>query len=219
MDRKIDESIELFQKAIERKPNFIEAELNLALAYHRKFGTEREIVQLGHVLAIDPHNIVARNILTRRLEETGKFDEALKMALETVLTTPESAEARLFAGKGLLRNGDSSGAGRATRGGSSRRPFHGRGPPSSGGQHFASSADQEDASKEVEREEALRELQHTSIAANIQMSQVNSKLENGDTNGAIAVLQQVIQSETWLGGCPHHSGQDSVDAGRHIRGI
>ena len=106
MDRKIDESIELFQRAIELKPGFIEAEFNLALAYHRKYGTEREIVQLRRVLSIDPHHIVARNILTRRLEETGKFDEALKMASETVRMAPESAEARLFAGKGLLRNGD-----------------------------------------------------------------------------------------------------------------
>lgn len=194
MDRKIDESIDLLRKAIELKPGFVEAEFNLALAYHRRYGTEREIVQLGRVLAIDPHNIVARNVLTRRLEETGKFDEALKMALETVRIAPESAEARLFAGKGLLKSGDISGAVEQLEAAILADPslveaHH----------HLAVAlrklGREEDASKEFEKAETLREAQHSSIAANIQMSQVNAKLDAGDAEGAISILRQVIQAK------------------------
>ena len=194
MDRNIDESIDLLRKAIELKPGFVEAEFNLALAYHRRYGTEREIVQLGRVLAIDPHNIVARNVLTRRLEETGKFDEALKMALETVGIAPESAEARLFAGKGFLKNGDISEAVEQLEAAILADPslveaHH----------HLAVAlrklGRQGDASQEFEKAETLRELQHTSIAASIQMSQVSSKLEAGDTSGAISILRQVIQTK------------------------
>lgn len=194
MDRRIEESIVLFEKAIQLKPNFLEAEFNLALAYHRTYGTEREIEQLKRVLAIDPLDLIARNVLTRRLEETGRFDEALRMALETIRTAPESAEARLFAGKGLLRNGDVSAAVEQLEAATLADPtlveahYHlgvalrkvGRG---------------EESAKEFEEANALRELQHTSIAANIQMSQVNSKLESGDTNGAISILRKVIEAK------------------------
>jgi Flp pilus assembly protein TadD len=184
----------MFEKAIELRPDFVEAALNLALAYHRKYGPEREIPQLNRVLLLDPHSVVARNILTRRLEETGRFDEALKVALETVQIAPDSAEARLFAGKGLLRNGDVPGAieqlQAATLADPSLVEAH---------HHLAVAlrklGRQQDASKEFEKAESLREMQHTSIAANIHMSQVNAKLEVGDTDGAISVLQQVIQAK------------------------
>jgi Flp pilus assembly protein TadD len=194
MDRQIDESLRMLEKAIELRPDFAEAALNLALAYHRKYGTEREITQLHRVLVLDPRSVVARNILTRRLEETGRFDEALKMALETVQIAPESAEARLFAGKGLLRDGDVPAAIEqlqlATLADPSLVEAH---------HHLAVAlrklGRQEDASKEFTKAESLRETQHASIAANIQMSQVSSKLEAGDTDGAISVLRQVIQAK------------------------
>ncbi len=194
MERKIDESIALFQKAIELKPKFVEAEFNLALAYHRKFGTDREIAQLGRVLALDPGNLVARNILTRRFEETGRFDDALRMAQETVRMAPESAEARLFAGKGLLRNGDLTGAVDQLRAAILADPslveaHH----------HLATAlrklGEKDEAATEFDKAEKLRESQHSSIAANIQLSQVNSKLEAGDTDGAISLLHQVIDAK------------------------
>ncbi len=194
MDRKIDESILLFQRAIELKPKFIEAEFNLALAYHRRFGTEREIAQLDRVLAIDPGNLVARNILTRRFEETGKFDEALRMALETVRLAPESAEAHLFAGKGLLRNGDFSGAVDQLQAAILADPsiveaHHHLGTA------LRKLGRQDEAASEADKAEKLRELQHSSIAANIQLSQVAAKLDSGDTAGAIALLRQVIDAK------------------------
>ncbi len=194
MDRQVDESIRLFQEAINLKPDFVEAEFNLALAYHRKYGTEREIVQLARVLVIDPRNILARNTLTRRLEETGKFDEALRMALETIRMAPESAEARLFAGKGLLNTGDIPGAVEQLESAILADPslleaHH----------HLAVAflklGRKDDASREFDKAESLREMQHASIAASIQMSQVNARLEAGDTSGAISVLRQVIKAK------------------------
>ena len=112
MDRRVDESIVLFEKAIQLKAGFVEAEFNLALAYHRKYGTEREIVQLRRVLAIDPHHLVARNVLTRRLEETGKFDEALKLAQETIRLS-----SRIGGGAIVRRQGTTSERGRFSGGG------------------------------------------------------------------------------------------------------
>ena len=116
------------------------------------------------MLAIDPHNIVARNVLIRRLEETGKFDEALKMAVETVRIAPESAEARLFAGKGLLKNGDLSGAVEQFEAAILADPslveaHH----------HLAVAlrklGREEDASTEFEKAETLREAQHSKVIA------------------------------------------------------
>ena len=218
MDRKIDESIGLFQKAIELKPNFVEAEFNLALAYHRRYGTEREIVQLQRVLAISPRHLVARNTLTRRFEETGKFDEALKMALETIRIAPESAEARLFAGKGLLKNGDLVGAVEQLESAILADPslieaHH----------HLAVAlrklGRQDDAAKEFEKAETLapaQPLQHCR--------------EYSDEPGEFETRERRHQrrdfdstaghcGETALGGCANYSRTASIDERRPSRGI
>ena len=114
--------------------------------------------------------------------------------VETVRIAPESAEARLFAGKGLLREGDVSGAVEQLESATLADPslveaHHHLGVA------LRKLGRQEDASNEFKNAESLREAQHASIAANIQLSEVSAKLEAGDTDGAISILQQVIQAK------------------------
>ena len=124
----------------------------------------------------------------------------------------------MFAGKGLLRNGDASAAVEQFEAAILADPalveahYH-------LGVAFRELGNREDSSKEFEKANALRERQHTSIAANIQMSQVNSMLESGNTSGAISVLRQVIQAKPQLGGRPNHAGPHPISRRRYLRRV
>jgi tetratricopeptide (TPR) repeat protein len=194
MDRNMDEGIELLSRATRLKPRFVEAEFNLALAYHRKFGTDREIDQLHRVLALDPKHIVARNTLNRRLEETGRFDEALVLARETIALYPNSAEAHLFAGKCLVRMGDlDSGVAelkRAIAADSALSEAHYQLAVA-----YRRTGKAAEATREFAQADVLREQQHSDISAGIQLSEVDLKIKQGDLDQATTLLQKLIQSK------------------------
>src|SRR5207247_5133853 len=84
VERNVDHAIAEYQKALQLKPNFIEVQFNLALAYRRKYGVQREIEQLRNVTKLDPKHLLARNTLARRLEEINNNEELISLCDATV---------------------------------------------------------------------------------------------------------------------------------------
>ena len=194
VERNVDEAIQLYQKAIELKPQFVEANFNLALAFRRKWGTEREVEQLKKVIALDPDHLIARNTLTRRYEELGQYDEVGRLAEGTLKTHPESAEAHYFAAKAMLK-----------RGSVAEGLFHlqqaVRLAPDLSEAHYhlalilRKQGKRAEADVEFAKAEALREKQHRDIAASIQMSNAQLSFDRGDIDEAITALREVVTAQ------------------------
>jgi len=138
--------------------------------------------------------MLARNTLTRRLEEMGQFNEALANALLTVEQHPNSPEAHLFAGKGLLKKGDTAAAVEQLRlaiaGDTSLTEAHHH-----LGMALRALGRNEEAVRELKQAAALREREHIDIAAGLRMSEADLKMQSGDLAGAAVILRSVIQDK------------------------
>jgi len=194
VERNVDEAIQLFQKAIELRADYVEAQFNLALAYRRKYGVEREVEQLKKALALAPEHLVVRNTLTRRYEEMGNYAEVGHLAMETLKTHPDSAEAQYFGGKALLKQG-------RTAEGMAHLKEAARLAPDFSEPHYhlaielRRQGNRADADSEFAIAEQLREKQHRDIAASIQMGNAALKFERGELAGAIETLRETVKSQ------------------------
>lgn len=194
VERNVDEAIQLFQKAIELRPDFVEAQFNLALAYRRKYGVEREVDQLKKALALAPEHLVVRNTLTRRYEEMGNYAEVGRLASETLKSYPESAEAQYFAGKALLKQGATvEGMAHLKKAAQLASDF------SEPHYHLAIELRKQGKRAEADSEfaiaEQLREKQHRDINASIQMGNAALKFERGELAGAIETLRETVKAQ------------------------
>ena len=191
-DRNIDEAIGAYEKALKLRPGFIEVEFNLALAYRRKYGVDREIEQLRRVLALDRTHMFARNTLARRLEELNRIDELVALATETVRMHPNSAEAHYFLGKGLLKSGDAAAAIGQFQRAIALDPELGEAHHNLG-MALRRVGRGDEAGAALEKAATLRDKQHQDISANIQMSEAELNLKNGNFEKAIADLKEVTR--------------------------
>lgn len=194
VERNVEQAIDLYTQAITLKPDFVEAQFNLALAYRRKYGAEREIEQLKKTLALDADHLVARNTLTRRYEELGEYDEVARLASGTLQRHPNSGEAHYFAGKALIK------AGNAAEGFAHLQRAVALEPElAEAHYHLAlvlrKQGRREEADAALARSEALRQKQHRDINASIQMNQASLNLERGETGKAVEALRDVVNNQ------------------------
>lgn len=90
----IKESIELYHKALELKPDDEEIHYNVAIAYAAAGDTNMAIHYYKEAIKLVPEFLEARNNLGNLLVKLGKYDEAKEQFLAGLKIMPEDAQLR-----------------------------------------------------------------------------------------------------------------------------
>jgi tetratricopeptide (TPR) repeat protein len=100
-----EEAIAQFRKALEDKPDYAEARLNLGNALYAKGNQDEAIAQFRKTLEIQPDYAEARLNLGDALFMEGQLEEAIAQYRQAVEIKPDFAEALSNLGAALLRKG------------------------------------------------------------------------------------------------------------------
>jgi tetratricopeptide (TPR) repeat protein len=101
------ESIAAYERALELKPDFIAARINLGLMYLSVSGDpSRAQKQFERAIEIDPACVAAQANLGLALEEQGRIDEAITHYEKLIAANPAENEYRWNRGLALLGSGD-----------------------------------------------------------------------------------------------------------------
>jgi tetratricopeptide (TPR) repeat protein len=106
---KLDLAIAYFQKALEIRPGYIEADNDLGTALFAQGKLDEAIALLQKALAIQPGYAEAHYNLGNVLVRQGKLDEAIAHYRKAVQLNPDYAAAQNNLGQALLLKGDSAG--------------------------------------------------------------------------------------------------------------
>src|SRR5208282_3900669 len=90
----VDEAIVHYQKALQIKPDFAEAHINLGNALHQKGNVDEAITHYQKALQIEPDNPEAHNNLGNALFQKGSVDEAIVHYQRALQIEPDDAEAQ-----------------------------------------------------------------------------------------------------------------------------
>src|SRR4051812_25599147 len=77
-DEKLDDSIEMYRKALELDPNYQDALHGLGMALHNRDRIDDAIVTARRLIEIDPDDILAHTSLSMFYQAQGKIEEAEK---------------------------------------------------------------------------------------------------------------------------------------------
>jgi len=93
--KRLEESVSLFQEAIRLDPRLLGAHLSLAEVYVVQGKPQQALPLFRHVLSLDPSNAAARLALARSETEKGKYRESLDVAKPTRAAFKQSADGLL----------------------------------------------------------------------------------------------------------------------------
>src|SRR5258706_10007489 len=77
-DEKLDESIEMYKKALELDPNYQDALHGLGMALNNRGRFDEAVVVAKRLVDLDPDDILAHTSLSMFYQAQGKIDEAEK---------------------------------------------------------------------------------------------------------------------------------------------
>ena len=77
-EEKLDESIEMYKKALELDPNYQDALHGLGMALHNRGRFDEAILTAKRLVEIDPDDILAHTSLSMFYQAQGKIEEAEK---------------------------------------------------------------------------------------------------------------------------------------------
>ncbi len=101
----VDEAIAHFQKALEIRPNDVEANNSLGTALFQNGRVDEGLVHLQKTLEIQPGNIVARVNLGSVFLQRGRVDEAIAQFQKALELQPNDPEAHNNLGSALFQKG------------------------------------------------------------------------------------------------------------------
>jgi tetratricopeptide (TPR) repeat protein len=102
---RVDEAIAQYQKALQIKPDYVEAFYNLGNALARKGRVDEAIAQFQKVLEIQPDCVRAHYKLGIALARKGLADKAIVQFRKALEIQPDNAEAHDNLGNALLQKG------------------------------------------------------------------------------------------------------------------
>jgi tetratricopeptide (TPR) repeat protein len=102
---RVDEAISHFQKALQIKPDYMEAQVNLGNALLQKGKVDEAITQFQQALQINPGYAAAHNNLGKVLLEKGRVDEAITQYQEALEINPGLAAAHYSLASALQQKG------------------------------------------------------------------------------------------------------------------
>ena len=102
---RVDEAIAQYQKALQIKPDYVEAFYNLGNALARKGRVDEAIAQFQKVLEIQPDCVRAHYKLGIALAQKGLADKAIVQFRKALEIQPDNAEAHDNLGNALLQKG------------------------------------------------------------------------------------------------------------------
>jgi tetratricopeptide (TPR) repeat protein len=103
--KRYDEALFNFKKAIHIKPNFVEANFNLGRLYERLDETDKAMAQYRKSLRINPNYVDAHNNLGTLLLSQDKTDEAIEQFRAALQISPDFAKAHNNLGLALSKSG------------------------------------------------------------------------------------------------------------------
>jgi Tfp pilus assembly protein PilF len=104
-DRRLDEAIVQYQKALQLKPDYAEAHYNFGNALLQKNRLDEAAVQYQQALQVNPDDAKAHNNLGFVLSHGKRVDEAIVQYQKALQLNPEYAEAHYNFGNALLQKG------------------------------------------------------------------------------------------------------------------
>ncbi len=105
--RNTDEAAASFGKAVQIKPDYVEAHNNLGLALQRQGRLEEAIASFSSAIRIKPDYAEAHNNLGAALQSTGRLEDAIASFRRAVQLAPDHAEAHNNLGAALQSQGRS----------------------------------------------------------------------------------------------------------------
>lgn len=102
---KLDDAIDEFQKAISKKPDYVEAHNHLGVVLNLKGKFKEAIAVYKEATRINPNYAEARNNLGLTLLNLGETKEAIAEFLKAINIKPDYAEARNNLGRALFKSG------------------------------------------------------------------------------------------------------------------
>ncbi len=103
--RDLDGAIASFSKAVQIKPDYVEAHNNLGLAFQSRGRFEEAIASFRKALEIQPDFVEAHNNLGAALKYQGRLDEAIASLGKALQIRPDHAEAHNNLGAALQDQG------------------------------------------------------------------------------------------------------------------
>ncbi len=103
--KRYDEALLNFKKAIQIKPNFVEANFNLGRLYEQMDEKDRAIAQYRKSIRINPNYVDAYNNLGALLLSQDKTDEAIEQFRTALQISPDFAKAHNNLGLALSKSG------------------------------------------------------------------------------------------------------------------
>jgi tetratricopeptide (TPR) repeat protein len=88
-----DEAHELWRKALNVAPGFLEAEMNLAGSYQQRDDSEQAIACYQRILKRDPRNVQAKYLLGNVLKARGEFRQASALYRQVMAQQPDYTQA------------------------------------------------------------------------------------------------------------------------------
>ena len=89
---KIDEAIVEFERAIEMRPNYVDAYTNLGAAYGQRGMLDQSISASKKAVELDPHNAKAYYNLGNAFGKRGNYEEAFAAFFKAIELDPSYAE-------------------------------------------------------------------------------------------------------------------------------
>jgi tetratricopeptide (TPR) repeat protein len=106
MQRRLDEAIELFEKALTMKPNFPDHHYNLGNALKQKGDRNAAIASYNIALQLNPNNPEVHNNLGIALKEQGNLTPAIASFKTAIQLKPNYPEVHINLGTALKEQGD-----------------------------------------------------------------------------------------------------------------
>jgi superkiller protein 3 len=91
--RRVDEAMLEFQKAIKLNPDYVTARLNLAYLYDLRGRIEEAMAEYRKAIELEPGNLIVRNNLGVLYDKKGLYDEAIGEFEKVLRTDPTNAAA------------------------------------------------------------------------------------------------------------------------------